>query len=309
MLIKVLLFTCWYFTLDLLQDSGKYKKSGITGKIGLSENQPQVRHILLLSKSYSFGFWPVLWIQIRIAWIRIDLAVLDPGSVPYVMGMRIRIRIQQHGNWPKLTNKPGFLYRFTLYPVLSVCTGKNPLTISASSGNAAAGNLRKGCKDSAAGEKVLWRCPEWYDNFEQGFGFHIDLCECGSGSSIFSNCGSGSCSGFRCWWLKIEKIYSWKIFYFFDKKLQYYLSLGLLFTPKLQKKPSSLKREHPALRNIKCFTFNYFWMWFSPSWNLIQQLKLMRIHPDPDRKPWFCAVMMLLILEPMVERIGFLLGV
>jgi hypothetical protein len=29
----------------LWQDSGKYKKSGITGKIGLSENQPQVRHL------------------------------------------------------------------------------------------------------------------------------------------------------------------------------------------------------------------------------------------------------------------------
>ncbi len=43
-LIKVLLFTCWYFTLNLWQDSGKYKKSGITGKIALSENQPQVRH-------------------------------------------------------------------------------------------------------------------------------------------------------------------------------------------------------------------------------------------------------------------------
>ncbi len=38
--------------------------------------------------------------------IRIDLALLDPD--PYLLGMRIRVRIQEKGNWPKLRNKPDF---------------------------------------------------------------------------------------------------------------------------------------------------------------------------------------------------------
>ncbi len=45
----------------------------------------------------------VLWIRIRIR-IRIDLAVLDPD--PYG---EYRIRILEHGNGPKLINKPGYL--------------------------------------------------------------------------------------------------------------------------------------------------------------------------------------------------------
>ncbi len=48
---------------------------------------------------------------LQVLWIRIHL---DPHSFGYlgsgsVLGMRIRIWIQEHGNWPKSTNKPGFL--------------------------------------------------------------------------------------------------------------------------------------------------------------------------------------------------------
>jgi hypothetical protein len=38
-------------------------------------------------------------------------------------------------------------------------------------------------------------------------------------------------------------------------------------TPKLQKKPSTLKREHPALQNIKFLNFFFFRGSFLPSWS------------------------------------------
>jgi hypothetical protein len=49
-------------------------------------------------------------------------------------------------------------------------------------------------------------------------------------------------------------------------------------------KLSALKREHPALQNMKIMIFFYFCGSFLPSWIRIriQQLKLMRIHADPD---------------------------
>jgi hypothetical protein len=57
--------------------------------------------------------------------------------------------------------------------------------------------------------------------------------------------------------------------------------------PKLQEKPSALKREHPVLKNMKILDFFLFlWVIFAlldP--DPIQQLKLMRIHADPDPKP------------------------
>ncbi len=115
----------------------------------------------------------------------------------------------------------------------------------------------------------------WYDNFEQGFGFHIDLMRIRI--QHFFRLRIRILFRIQMLMTKNWENLQWKKLYFFDKKLQYYLSLGLLFTPKPQKKPSSLKREHPALRNIKCFTFYYFCRWFLPSWILIQQLKLKRI--------------------------------
>jgi hypothetical protein len=57
----------------------------------------------------------------------------------------------------------------------------------------------------------------------------------------------------------VNKIYSWKkIEYFFSSKIAIYLSL----MPK--KKPSALKREHPALQNIKFLKkFLFSWVIFA----------------------------------------------
>jgi hypothetical protein len=63
--------------------------------------------------------------------------------------------------------------------------------------------------------------------------------------------------------------------------------------PKLQEKPSALKREHPALQKMKILSFfSIFWVHFCPPGSgsaicmririRIQQLKLMRFHADPD---------------------------
>jgi hypothetical protein len=65
-------------------------------------------------------------------------------------------------------------------------------------------------------------------------------------------------------------------------------------THKLQEKPSALKKEHPALQNIKILYLFYICRSFLPFWIRIriQNLKFMRIHadsdpdPDPDPKPW-----------------------
>jgi hypothetical protein len=53
----------------------------------------------------------------------------------------------------------------------------------------------------------------------------------------------------------------------------------LYMTHKLQEKPSALKREHPALQNMKILYFFYIRGTFLPSWIRIrvQQIKLMRI--------------------------------
>ncbi len=50
--------------------------------------------------------------------------------------------------------------------------------------------------------------------------------------------------------------------YFFDKKIAIYLSPGLRKkrTSKPQEKPSALKREHPALQNMKFHHF-YLFLW------------------------------------------------
>jgi hypothetical protein len=50
-------------------------------------------------------------------------------------------------------------------------------------------------------------------------------------------------------------------------------------TPKLQEKPSALKKEHPALQNMKILHFSYFCESFFPSWIRIRNLNA---NPDPD---------------------------
>jgi hypothetical protein len=58
-----------------------------------------------------------------------------------------------------------------------------------------------------------------------------------------------------------------KEFEFFYKTCKIYVSR----TPKLQKKPSSVKRKHPALRNMKfLYFFLFLWVIFA------------LLDPDPD---------------------------
>jgi hypothetical protein len=63
--------------------------------------------------------------------------------------------------------------------------------------------------------------------------------------------------------------------------------------PKLQEKPSALKREHPALQKMKILSFFYFLGSFLPSWSRIRIRNLYadpdpaaQINADPDPKPW-----------------------
>jgi hypothetical protein len=65
-------------------------------------------------------------------------------------------------------------------------------------------------------------------------------------------------------------------------------------TPKLQEKPSALKKEYPALQNMKILYFFYFCGSFLPSWIRIHILNLnadpdpatqINADPDPDPKP------------------------
>jgi hypothetical protein len=56
--------------------------------------------------------------------------------------------------------------------------------------------------------------------------------------------------------------------------------------PKLQEKPSSLKREHPALQNLKIlYFFLFLWVIFA----LLDPDPATQINADPDTdpKPWF----------------------
>ncbi len=76
-----------------------------------------------------------------------------------------------------------------------------------------------------------------------------------------------------------------KFFLFFWSKIAIYLSLGLY-------KGRSSYRSQPSKANIQQFKTWYFFTFFFfcgsllPSGSRIQQLKLMRIHADPDPQPW-----------------------
>jgi hypothetical protein len=66
----------------------------------------------------------------------------------------------------------------------------------------------------------------------------------------------------------------------------------LILKPKLQEKPSTLKREHPVLKNMKIMDFSLFCGSFLPSWIRIGNLNAdpdpdpaTQINADPDPKP------------------------
>jgi hypothetical protein len=49
--------------------------------------------------------------------------------------------------------------------------------------------------------------------------------------------------------------------------------------PKLQEKPSALKREHPVLKNMKILFFFYFCWSFLPSWI---RIRIRNLNADPN---------------------------
>ncbi len=115
---------------------------------------------------------------------------------------------------------------------------------------------------------------------------------------LFSNCGSGfripdpdPWPGSRVWWPKIEKNLELEIYFlFFWSIIAIYLSLGLhKGHPSYRRSLQPSKENIQYLKTWKFLTFFYFCGSFLPSWIWIriQQLKLMRIHADPDPKPWF----------------------
>jgi hypothetical protein len=75
--------------------------------------------------------------------------------------------------------------------------------------------------------------------------------------------------------------------------------------PKLQKKPSALKIEHPVLKNMKILDFFlYFCGSFLPSWIRILIRKLntapdpdpaTQINAYPDPKPWFLGIILIIL--------------
>ncbi len=115
-------------------------------------------------------------------------------------------------------------------------------------------------------------------NLFQGWG--SALIYCGSGFSIFPNCGSGSSSESRVLMTKNWKNSQLKKGYFFEKNCN-------LLTVCLQKGRTIYRRSRqPSEKNIqhvKTWNFLLFSMfvghfsWFLPSWIRIQQLKLMGI--------------------------------
>ncbi len=111
---------------------------------------------------------------------------------------------------------------------------------------------------------------------------------CHLGSSIFSNCGSGS----RVWWPKNEKKLQLEIQLSFSwSKIAIYLSLGLH-----KGRPSYRRSLQPSKENIQHFKtwklciFFYFYGSFLPSWIRIRNLNAdpdpaTQINADPDPKP------------------------
>jgi hypothetical protein len=113
----------------------------------------------------------------------------------------------------------------------------------------------------------------------------------GSGSSIFSNCGSGS--GSRDLMTKILLLK----YFFLIKNYILLIPRPSERIPKLQEKPSALKREHPALQNMIFLLFIFLWVIFALLIRIpIQQHKLMRIHADPEPKPCLSLHILLIFM-------------
>ncbi len=98
--------------------------------------------------------------------------------------------------------------------------------------------------------------------------------------AFFSYCGSGSgsSSGSRVLmtknWknLKLKKIKAEIFFFmFWIKNCNFLILRPLKRTPKLQEKPSALKRKHPAIQNMKFLYFFFFCGSFLPSWIRLSQ--------------------------------------
>jgi hypothetical protein len=91
-----------------------------------------------------------------------------------------------------------------------------------------------------------------------------------------------------------------KLNFLLDQKLQYTIPKPPYRKSKLQKKHSTLKREHPALQKLKFLNFFYFCGSFLPSWirmdpdyeygsgstDLIESGSNM----DPDPKAWLVGL-------------------
>jgi hypothetical protein len=81
---------------------------------------------------------------------------------------------------------------------------------------------------------------------------------------------------------------------FDEQKLKNFYSLLIPRPPqrtaKLQEKPTALKREHPALQNMK---FLYFFLFLWVIFALLDPDPAIPINADPEPKPWYsaCAVM------------------
>jgi len=99
----------------------------------------------------------------------------------------------------------------------------------------------------------------------------------GSGSSFSGRIPTVPDSGVLM--TKNWKLYSWKKKKkILDQKLQFTYPYASYKTSKLQKKPSALKREHPALQNVKFLNFFYFWGSFLPCWI---RFRIPNTGPDP----------------------------
>jgi hypothetical protein len=103
----------------------------------------------------------------------------------------------------------------------------------------------------------------------------------------FRSMGSGSgfrsrSSGFDD--QKLKKCTAKRFFYFYEN-YNFVIPRPPERTSKLQQKPSPLKREHPALQNMKFINFFYFCGSFLPSWIRIR-IQPNKINADPYPKHW-----------------------
>jgi hypothetical protein len=98
------------------------------------------------------------------------------------------------------------------------------------------------------------------------------------------------------YWETAEKDPKYK--YIFDKKCQYTYSYASIRTPNYRKSRQPSKKNIQQFKTWKKILFSFLWFIFAlldPDsyvywmriWIRIQQLKLMRIHADPDPQPCF----------------------